>query len=306
LAVHFEQGRDSRKAVQYLELEGKNAIRRSANEEAVSHLTKGLELLRTLPDTPERAEQELTLQLALGDALVAVKGYTASEVEEAVTRARELCQQLEETPRLFAVLGRLVLFYMIRGELQTTRELARQMMRLAQHVQDPHLLSRAHIALGCTLSELGELASARLHLEQAVALYDPQMHPRTTVAADPRVYCLSFAAWTLWHLGYPDQALKRSQEALDLAAELSHLFSLVCALGLAALFHLHRREGQLARALAEAVITLATEQGFPYWLARGMVRRGEALAERGQMEEGIAQMHQGLAGFRARRQRRGG
>ena len=76
-----------------------------------AHLTKGLELLKTLPDTPERTQQELTLQLALSDALIAVKGYAAPEVEKAVTRARELCQQLGETPQLFPCCGRLCVFY---------------------------------------------------------------------------------------------------------------------------------------------------------------------------------------------------
>ena len=137
-------------------------------------------------------------------------------------------------------------------------------------------------------------------MEQAIALYDPQQHPRSTVStADPRVNCLSYAAWALWYLGYPDQALKRSQEALALAEGLSHPFSLAYALGVAAVFHLLRREGQLAREQAEAVMTLSTEQGFPFWLAYGTMVRGWALAEQGQVEEGIAQMQQGLAAFRA-------
>jgi len=140
---------------------------------------------------------------------------------------------------------------------------------------------------------LGELTSARTHVEQGIALYDPQQHPRSTVnTADPRVECLSYAAWTLWCLGYPDQALKRSHEAVALAEELSHPFSLANALGTAAVFHLLRREEQRARERAEAVIALSTEQGFPYFLALGRMVRGGALAEQGQVQEGIAQPHQ--------------
>ena len=300
LAHHYTEAGLMRRRFPIGSRQVQRATQRSAYVEAIAHLTKGLELLKTLPDTPERVQQELTLQLALSDALIAVKGYTAPEVEKTVTRARELCQQLGETPQLFPVLCRLWLFYFNRGELQTARELAEQMMRLAQSVQDRYLLSVAHVALGCTLYLLGELTSARTHLEQAIALYDPQKHPRSTVnTADPRVDCLSYAAWTLWYLGYPDQALKRSHEALALAAGLSHPFSLAYALGFAALFHLLRREGQLARERAEAVMTLSTEQGFPYWLAVGTMVRGWALAEQGQVEEGIAQMQQGLAAFRA-------
>jgi tetratricopeptide (TPR) repeat protein len=259
LAVHFERGRDYRRAIQYLQQAGENAIRRSAHQEAISLLTKGLELLKTLPDTPERAQRELTLQLALSDALVPVKGFTAPEVEKTVLRARELSRQLGETPQIFPVLYRLFVFYFIRGELQTTRELAEQMMRLAQSVQDLYLRSVAHGVLGVTLFWLGEFASARPHLEQAIALYDPQKHPRTTLGtADPRVDCLSFAAWTLWYLGYPDQGLKRSHEALALAEELSHPYSLAYALGIAATFQLLCWEGQLARERAEAVMTLGS------------------------------------------------
>jgi predicted ATPase len=158
----------------------------------------------------------------------------------------------------------------------------------------------AHMPLGCTLYLLGELTSARTHLEQTIALYDPQKHPRpTTGTADYRVNCLSFAALTLWCLGYPDQAQKRSQEALTLAEGLSHPYSVAYALAFAATFDLLRREEQLARERAEAVITLSTEQGLPQFLAFGTFSRGGALAEQGQVEEGIAQIQQSLAALRA-------
>jgi len=300
LAHHYTEGGFTAQALPYWQQAGERAIQRSAYVEAINHLTKGLEVLNALPDAPQHANQELTLQLALRDALVVVNGYTAPQVEKTVLRTRELCQQLGETPQLFPVLFRLWVFYINRGEFQTTRELAEQMMRLAQSMQDQYRLSLAHMALGWTSYWIGELASARLHVEQAITLYDPQTHPRPTVnTADPRVDCLSCLAWTLWCLGYPDQALKRSQEALTLAADLSHSFSLAYALGLSAWFHSARREGQLARERAEAVITLSTEQGFPYWLAYGTIVRGGTLAEQGQVEEGIAQMQQGLVTFRA-------
>jgi predicted ATPase len=151
LAVHFEQGRDYMRAIRYLQQAGENASQRNAYVEAISLFTKGLGLLNTLPDTPERIQQELTLQIALNDALVPAKGYTAPEVEKAVTRARELCQQIEETPQLFLVLFRLNLFYHNRGEFQTAHELAEQMMHLAQSVQDRYLLSLAHMKLGVAL-----------------------------------------------------------------------------------------------------------------------------------------------------------
>jgi len=300
LAVHFERGRDYPRAVQYREQVGKNAVRRSAHQEAIAHFTKGLELLKTLPDTLERTQQELTLQIALNDALVAVKGFTAPEVEKAVTRSRELCQQIEKTPQLFPVLFRLTLLYYMRGELQAALELSEQLMRLAHGVQDSYFLSIAHMARGCMLSMSGELIQARSLLERAISLYDPQRHPRPTInTADPRLDCFSYASWTLWSLGYSTQALTSSYEAVTLAAGLSHPFSLAYALGDAALFHLLRRDKQFAWKRAKAVITLAMEQGFPYWIAFGTIVRGWVLSEQGQVADGIVQMQQSLTSFRA-------
>jgi predicted ATPase len=301
VAHHYTEAGLIEQAIPYWQKAGERANQRSAYVEAVAHLTRGLELLKTLADTPERVQQELTLQLALYDALVTVKGVTAPDVEKTVLRARELCQQMGETPQLFPMLWRLWAVYANRGEQHTARELAEQMMRLAQSVQDPYLLSVAHWILGATLGLLGELTSAWTHLEQAIALYDPQQHPRSTLfTTDLRVNCFSHAAWALWRLGYPDQALKRSQEVVALAEGLSHPQSLAYALAYAAaVFHLLRREEQLARERAETVITLSTEQGFSFWLAVGMGVRGWALTEQGQVEEGIAQMRQSRTPFLA-------
>ena len=142
LAHHYTEAGLIAQAIPYWQQAGQRAIERSANVEAISHLTKGLELLKTLPDTPERVQQELTLQITLGVPLMATKGYAAPEVESAYTRARELCQQVGETPQLFPVLWGLWLFYFVRGELQTARELGEQLLSLAQSVQDPALLWR--------------------------------------------------------------------------------------------------------------------------------------------------------------------
>src|SRR5262249_25253114 len=163
-----------------------------------------------------------------------------------------------ETPQLFRVLIRIWLFHHIRAELQTAGEVAEQLMRLAQSVQAPHLLSLAHLTLGHTLYVRGELSSARSHFEQGIALHGPHKDLRNIYnVPDPRVECLAFLAWILWFLGYPNQALQRSHESLALAEGLAHPFSLTYALVFAAVFHLLRREEQLAQAQAEAALTLA-------------------------------------------------
>jgi class 3 adenylate cyclase/tetratricopeptide (TPR) repeat protein len=176
LAHHYRRSGNTEKAVEYLQRAGEQAIQRSAYAEAISHLTTGLELLTTLPDTSERTQLELTLQIAKSAPLIATKGYGVPEVEQAYARARELCRQVGETPQLFPVLRGLSAFYIARAELQTVRELAEQLRRLAQSAQDPAMLVEAYQMLGTTLFYLGEIAPARVHLEQGIALYDPQQH----------------------------------------------------------------------------------------------------------------------------------
>jgi DNA-binding SARP family transcriptional activator/predicted ATPase len=302
LARHFQMAGITDKAIDYLHQAGERAARLSAHEEAITHFTQALALLETLPDSAERAKQELDLQIALGNALIATKGHMAPEVGKTYTRARELCQHpyVGETPRLFPVLDGLYRYYLVRGELQTTIELGEQFLRLAHRQSDPSLLVPAHRMLETSLWFEGDFVAAQEHLDQVIAFYKPQQHHSYVLyGQDPGVTCLCFAACVLWHLGYPDLALRRSQEALTLARELSHLESLAAALALTAQLHLFRREARATQEQAEAAIALSTEQGFALWLVMGNFFRGWALVDQGQSEEGIAQMRQGVAAFQA-------
>ncbi|MBI3244917.1 MAG: AAA family ATPase [Deltaproteobacteria bacterium] len=301
LAVHFERGRDYLRAVQYLRLAGENANRRSAHQEAIALLTKGLELLKRLPDSPERIWQELTLQILFGPALVAMKGYAAPEVEQTYTRARKLCQLVGESPQLFRVLRGLWVLYLVQAKLRTAQELGEQLFNLAQSAQNPALLLEAHRPLGTTLFHRGKLSTARAHLELGIALYDPEQHRSHAFlyGQEPGVVSCIYASHTLWFLGYPDQALQKIHEALTLAEEAAHPFSQAWALFFAAVAHQLRREGQAAQEQTEEVIALCTEQAFPYWLAKGTILHGWALTEQGRKEEGITQMRGGLDAHRA-------
>jgi predicted ATPase len=298
LAHHYTEAGLSAQAIPYWQRAGERAVERSAQAEAISHLTKGLELVRTLPDTPERIQHELPLQITLGASLMATKGYAALEVERAYTRARELCQQMGETPQLFSVLRGLWAYYLTRMELHIALELGEQLLRLAQNVQSQSLLVRAHFTLGQTLFHLGEFSTACAHVEDGITLFDPQ---RRSVRAmpDPGLGCLCYAGGVQWMLGYPDQGLKRIHEALTLAREQSHAFSLAFALFFAAICHQYRREVQVTQERAEALISLTTEQGFGYLLVLGKIMAGWAQAEQGQREEGITWIRQGLTGMRA-------
>jgi predicted ATPase len=301
LAHHYTQAGLREEAIVYWQRAGERALESSANVEAISHITTGLELLKLLPDTPERTRQELGLYTILGAALMATKGYGAPELEQVYAWARELCQQVGETPQLFHVLAGLRVFYMVRAELQTAHEIGEQLLRLAQRIQDPALLSTAHRAFGTTSYHRGEFLQARAHLEQGIALYDLQQHRPLTVlyGNDPGVIGRSWAAEVLWFLGYPDQALQRNYEALTLARGHAHAFSLAFALFHVAAIHQLRREARTAQEIVEAVITLATEQGFPYWLPSGTFLRGWILTEQGQTEEGITQIRQSITTHQA-------
>jgi class 3 adenylate cyclase/predicted ATPase len=301
LAVHFLEGRDDHKAVHYLREAGRNAVRRSAHQEAVAHFTRGLDVLATFPDTPERRCHELALQVALGVPLVRTKGYAAPEVARAYGRGWELCQQTGERPELFTALAGLCTFYLVRAELPTARELAEQCLRLAQHVQDPALLVVAHFVLGVTLFYSGELTDARVVLERGSAFYDPRTQGALTVVygQDPEVGCRSYASLASWLLGHPEQALGKSHAALSLARELSHTFSVVTALYTAAWLRQYRQEARAGRAYAEEETAVAEAEGFALWLAAGTVQRGWALSEQGETAQGLALMREGLAALHA-------
>jgi predicted ATPase len=297
LAYHYTRSGNTEKAIEYLHLAGQQAVQRSANVEAITHLTTALELLTTMPDTRERAHHELRLQVTLGVPLWATRGASSPEVKVTYTRARELCQQVGETRQLFSVLVGLRVFHHVRGEFHTARELGEQLLDLAQREQDPALLVQAYWALGSTFLNLGEFGVARAHLEQSLTLYDAQRHRAYEFlhGFDPGIFGLIYAALVLWHLGYPDQALQKSKAARTLAQELSHPYNLAAARVYAAQLYQFRRERPLTQEWVEAGSTLAREHGFPQWVGQGTVLQGWALAEQGQVEEGRGQIRQGLA-----------
>jgi TOMM system kinase/cyclase fusion protein len=301
VAHHYTEAGLNAQAIPYWQRAGHHASDRSANMEAISHLSTGIELLQTLPETPERTQQALTLHIALGAALQIAKGHAAPEVEHTYTRARALCQQVGETPELVPVLFGLWRFYVLRPALHTARELGETMLRLAQRTDDPTLAVMAHWALGLTWLWLGALPVARQHLEEAIARYTPDQRRVivSRVGNEPGVPCRLYVAMILWLLGYPAQALARLQKALALPHELSHPFSLAVGRCLAATASQFRRDVPAAHEHAEAAVALATEHGIPQWAAYGTSLRGWALALQGQGEEGLAQIRQGIAAWRA-------
>ena len=170
--MHFVRGGDTRRAVHYLHEAADNALQRSAYQEAITHLTQGLELVTSLPDAAERAQHELRFLTKLGLAFVATKGQAHLDVQRSLARARALCHQLADSPQLFRVLGGLFSFHVVRSELSAACDVADQLFSLAEREPDSTLRLVAHWAFGQTLLFQGEFAPARAHLEQGIALYD--------------------------------------------------------------------------------------------------------------------------------------
>lgn len=292
LARHWTEADLSQQAIAQWQLAGQKAMQRSANAEAISHLTKAIDILEALPQSRSRTEQELSLQVTLGVPLMLTKGYGAPEVEKAYSRARQLYQQLGESPQFFPMLFGLWVYHRVKADYSTARELGHELVSLAQTAQDPGLLIEAYAAQGDTLSFLGELTLAREHLERAIDLYDPEKY-RSHVfvyGQDPGVHALSYATLTLWLLGYPDEARKRSLQALALAQKLSHPYSL--AFALIHVVHVQRfsHDIKATQKRSEELCALSEQYGFPMTLAFGVAHRGWVLAEQGKGKQGIVEI----------------
>ena len=300
LAHHYSRSDNVVKAVEYLGRAGQRALQHSAYADAIQRLTAAIELLHRLPDNPARIHTELRLQLAIGPALVAVEGMAAPGTERTYTRARELCDQLGDPPELFPALFGLWIMYLLRGQLRKAYDLAEHLLRLAQSTFDPALLLLAESALGQTWFTVGEFPRAREHLEMATSLYDHERHRLLAYryGGDAGVIALSYGAWTLWHLGFPDKALNRANESLALAQMLSHPFSVAFAEYFVGFLHQYRREARAADETAQVLMALATEHGLTDWMAWATTLRGWAMADQGRNEEGVARIREGLAASR--------
>jgi TOMM system kinase/cyclase fusion protein len=302
LAHHYTEAGLMAQAIPYWQQAGTRAIQRSANVEGIAHVQRGLALLAALPDTLQRTQHELDFLTTLGPALMATKGYAAPEVVKTYTRARELCQQVGETPEHLPILWNLWFFYMARAEHQTALELGEQCLRLAQRVQDAMLLLEAHYTLGISWFMLGNLTLACPHMEQIIALYNAEQHHGLAYrygGIDPGVGGFGLSAWVLWLRGYPTQARTHSDRALSLARQLAHPFSLARTLHYDTLVCQLRRDAQAARDQADAEITVATAQSFALARASGLIMRGWATVVQEHSTDGLGQIQQGLDMYRS-------
>jgi predicted ATPase/predicted Ser/Thr protein kinase len=297
LARHFEEAGIPEKTINYLRQAGERAVHLSAYREGISHLSRALELLHLLPDSPKRDQQELELQLSFGLAWK-YEGPTA-RAKKAINRARDLCQQLGETAQLSRMLGELSIYHYVQAEYQQAHEFASDALSLAQQAKDPVLVAEGHWYLGFLKFCLGDYTNVRSHLEQVISFYNPEQHHRSLVllrGVDAGLSAMAYHACCLWCLGYPDQALMRSQEVLALARGFDHPFTMVDVLCYAGcMFNLMRRDPVALKENAEAMIQLANEKELPGWMGMGKSFHGEAFLMLGQVQDAIAPIREGTA-----------
>jgi tetratricopeptide (TPR) repeat protein len=273
MARHCEEGGLLEKAVLYYERAGEQSANRTANTEAIGHFTRGIELLHRLPETGARDEHELGLQVLLGSLLEAATGWGSEAAAAIHARTRVLCERTGDTPALFPALRGLVTFYTARADLTSAFELSNKLLRLAEQGQQGSQLLIAHHQLANVLYFRGDPSAAIEHYGRAIALYDPkeQESLKSVYGSDLGTFCRSWMAWALWLVGRPDQAVRTCEEAIALAEQASHPFSLAFAQLWAAGVHIMRREPDRAREFAKRAIAISEEEGFALVLGGGRV-----------------------------------
>ena len=296
LAMHFERGGEGERAVRYLQQAADNATRRNAHHEAILALRKGLALLATLPESPERTQHELTLLLLLGSRLMAAQGYAVPDVGESYTRAYTLSQQVGEPRQRCQALQGLYRFHVLQAQLRLADELSQQCFHLASHQHDVTLVQESYMDLGLIAFYRGDPVTARAHLERSLRLCDT---PQLSTLLFPQGHESGvrhgfYGAMVLWLLGYTDQAQQWMQDVLAQAQQGGHTPSLARALHFAAILAQHRRDVATAQAYNEEMIALATAQGFAHRVSQGRIMQGWALAMQGDAATGVAHIHQGL------------
>jgi predicted ATPase/class 3 adenylate cyclase len=294
VAFHFMRAGLTEKAIDNWQRAAERSIKNSANPEAIAHLTKCLELLAELPQSRERDRREMRLRTALALPLIATKGYSAVEVDEALIRARQLCMEIGDDAELFRVVRLHWPFQSMRADHRKAAEAAQQMIAMAE--SDAARLE-ANRTMGATLFYLGRFREAQQYFERAIVFYNRKRdHSNVLVyGQDPGVSCLANETPNLWFMGYPDQARARGAEALVLARELSHPYSLCFALLFCSWQYVFRRDLDTLHENVEEMISVARHQSFALWETIGMILEGWMNAQRGETAVGLATMMEGMA-----------
>ena len=287
LAYHHQEAANHQQAIQCWFKSGQRALAHSANVEAIANFRKALQLVNALPDTPERTKQEIDIQLALGIPLIAVRGYASAETREAFSRARTLCLRLGNIPEYFQALFGLWGYCWMGGNNYDALPMAEEFLSRSQALSDPVLLMVAHRVMGSTLFTIGDFQSSANHFEETIRLsIGKESRPLYNLyMVEPQAASLLLLSWDLWFLGYPDQALKRVSEALALAQDLDHPYTIAFAHYMTSVVHLFRGDAARAFESAEKSFEMSQEQRFSLYAILSRISRGRAVGDLGRLEE---------------------
>jgi len=302
LAHHFTEAGMLEEGVSYWLKAGLRCIERSANVEAIGHLTKGLTFVRALPQSAERDVQELQFLNPLGTTYIAARGYAAPEVGPIFSRARELADRIGQPAQRFAVMWGNFAWHVVRGDFKLCTDLAAEAIQFVGTLNDPGMMMEALFLQGLTMLYRGDFAGARDRCSLAVADFDDRKRTKFWAAhtgQDSGATHRCYLALALWHLGYPDQALQLSRETIALARTLGHPFSLEYVLHHASWLRQHCQLGNEAQGAADEQIEIATEQSFTFWHATGTLYRAGGLLLQGNLGEGLPLLVAGLESYRA-------
>jgi DNA-binding response OmpR family regulator/class 3 adenylate cyclase/predicted ATPase len=299
LAHHFDQAGLIERAIDYLRKAGQRSIERSANAEAIGHLTQALRMLQSCPDSPERNPAAFALEVMLSQAMIATYGYAAPKLREALLRARALVEDSTDALQKFSVLYGLWASYYVAAELAEQRDAAREFLAEAEQANDATMLCVAHRLVGTTYVQMGEFAAGLRHLKLARELYNSESHVGYhQFGQDIGASVLCYLSWALWHLGYVDQASEVASEAMKLAEGLSHPHTLVFTICHARGFmDLFRRHCEDASSYVKRAISICNENGFLHWVNCSVILDGWAAVNRGQLDRGMEEIRKGVDGW---------
>jgi tetratricopeptide (TPR) repeat protein len=294
LAHHYDRSGNLGKAVEYLSRAGHRAVEQSAHSEAVARLNRALDLVSQLPDSPDRARQELDIAITLAWSLYIARGPRAPERERALLRAKELSERLGDDGKLMEVELALALFRFNQRDFTAAQAMAERVAVLAQQVEAPAMLAGADSVLGAVKATCGQIVAARPHLEGAVEFFGPGPFHSFAELLYGQI-AAGIRLMTLIMLGYPTTALEASAELLATARQLSDSVSIGYALLRNATMHAWLRNSQAASERADELLSLGAEDEMEWVHSAAIFYRGSALAIAGRTEEGIAQMRQGIS-----------
>lgn len=299
LAHHYSRGGLAEQAIDFWQKAGERARERSANSEAIGHISSGLDLLKTLPESPTNSQREIDLRTNLALALTALHGGGDAKVKENYAKARQLSQLDRHSPKHFTIMIGSWLNSFIGGDLFDALSLSNELLELATYKDNVAYLIEAKRVRGMTLFYVGDFAGARDAVESALQIHDPEFHRLHAVryGLDPLVCCQAYLAYTNLFLGYSEEALRKSDDAVAAARSLAHPYSIAFSLAFAAFVRQNLDMTNATREFANMAIAVSEENEFQFFAKQQLVVRNWAEARMGNDKTSLLEMRNALESF---------